>query len=146
MAGVDCQKASERVTAARLELADRVDAAADLSERLAEVGSALETEVAECQQLEAERRDFTTESAALRTGLDELLARLGSEQGRYDELESSRLVLEAAESEQREETLRISVARADIRRTCKRGRRVCAPMLRFVPRRSTNARTGYGPA
>ena len=114
VAGVDCQKASERVTAARLELADRVDAAADLSERLAEVGSALETAVDECQQLEAERRDFTTESAALRTGLDELLARLGSEQGTYDELESSRLVLEAAESEQREETLRISVARADI--------------------------------
>ncbi|MXW76444.1 MAG: chromosome segregation protein SMC [Acidimicrobiaceae bacterium] len=114
VAGVDCKRSSDRVAAARLALAECVDAAANLSERFAQVESKLEAAVNECRQLETESRDCATESEAMRTGLDELVARLSGEQERFDELESSHLVLEAQESEQREEALRIAVARAQI--------------------------------
>ncbi|MDE0066024.1 MAG: chromosome segregation protein SMC [Acidimicrobiaceae bacterium] len=114
VAGADCQQASDRVAAARSELAACVDAAAKASERLAQVESKLEVAANECRQLEVQFRECATESDALRTGLEELEARLVSEQGRFGELESSHLVLEAEESEQREEALRIAVARAQI--------------------------------
>ncbi len=114
VAGFDSQKASDRVDAARSELAERSAAAARVSERLAQVESKLASAANECRQLEAQIRECATESDALRTGLEELEARLGSEQERFDELESSLVLLEAEESEQREEARRIVAARAQI--------------------------------
>ena len=114
VAGVDFQETSDRVAAARSELSARVGAAADLKERLAQVDSALEASAGRCQRVEAERRDSATESEALRGGLAELLARLAREQHRVGELESALVVLEAQDSKQHQEALRVASERAQI--------------------------------
>ena len=114
VAGVDCQQTSERVAAARFEVATHVDATADLAERVAGFESALQSASDQYQQLEAERRDSATEFETLRTGFGELLARLEHEHRRVDELECAREVLEATESKQRQEVLRIAAARAEL--------------------------------
>ena len=114
VAGVDCQKAAERVADARSETAARVEAATEGAARVAELDSALQSATQESQRLEAQRRDSATEFETLRSGFDELLSRLEHDRRRADELESARDLLEATESEQREEAHRIAVARADL--------------------------------
>lgn len=114
VAGVDCQKAAGRVADARSELAARVEATTEGEARVAELDSALRNATQESQQLEAQRRDSATEFETLRSGFDQLLSRLGHDRRRVAELESAREMLEAAETEQRQEALRIAAARADL--------------------------------
>ncbi len=113
-AGFDCREISERVVAARAGLTARNGVVEALSKRVVELESALRAAMDECQQIEAGLRDVDTEFEVLRSGLDELLARLEREHSRVEELKTATEVLEAAESEQREEALRISAAMDEI--------------------------------
>ena len=111
-AGVDCQKAAERVAEARAETAARAEAATEGAARVAELDSALQGAQQGSARLEAQRRDSATEFETLRSGFDELLSRIEHDRRRVDELESAKGLLEAAESEQRAAAQRIAAARA----------------------------------
>lgn len=113
-AGVDCREAAERVAAARSELDARLEAAAAGETRVAELDAALRRAAEESQQLETQRRESATELQTLRDGFDQLLSRLEHDRRRVDELESARELLEATESEQRQEARRIFEAQADL--------------------------------
>ncbi len=114
VAGVDCQKAAGRVAEARSEMAARAEAANQGAARVAELDSALQSATQVYQRLEADRRDSATEFETLRSGFDELLSRLEHDRRRVVEVESALDLLEATESEQREETHRIAVTRAEL--------------------------------
>ena len=113
-AGVDCQNAAGRVAEARSGLDACLEAAAAVAGRVAEVDSALREATQESQQLEAERRESAAELETLRNGFDVLLSRLEHDRRRVVELEGARELLEAAESEQRREALRLAEAQADL--------------------------------
>ncbi len=114
VADADCQNAARRVAEARSQFDAHLEATNDGEARIAELDSQLRSAAESAQQLEAERRESATEFETLRTGFDDLLSRLEHDRRRVDELDSARELLEATESEQRQEALRIVEAQADL--------------------------------
>ena len=106
--------AGATVMAARERLIGRETSAEELSDLVDGVDTELTAAADALQRVEADRRDTATEAEALQARFDELVSRVGREQARVVELESTLPGLEADEAGSLEKGRRLASARAEI--------------------------------